>query len=50
VIDLEAVMLRESRDRTSFLQLFSHPARVTLEARKRAARLTAMRDLADRIP
>ena len=50
VVDMEVPMLHESRERTSFLQLFSHPVRVTLEARKRAAKLTAMRDLAERIP
>ena len=50
VWEIEGPMLRESREQTSFLQLFSHPARVTLEARKRAARFTAKRDLAERMP
>ena len=50
VVEVEVPMLRESRERTSFLQLFSHPVNVTREALKRAARLTARRDLAERIP
>ena len=32
VVEVEALMLRESKERTSFLQLFSQPANVTLEA------------------